>query len=136
MPMEFNKFNFNDCVFLGNSYTMDLLTNLYFYRQAGINENTKGNKNIHPIGPGTLMMDYFSEYGMICLGLYNHEQNMGISDLLSSSSDSIDRFIERKLKQAGHSLDEKNKVNINLNPEKDEIILKGQGALILKWKII
>ena len=64
MPMEFNKFNFNDCVFLGNSYTMDLLTNLYFYRQAGINENTKGNKNIHPIGPGTLMMDYFSEYGI------------------------------------------------------------------------
>ena len=61
---------------------------------------------------------------------------MGISDLLSSSSDSIDRFIERKLKEAGHSLDEKNKVNINLNPEKDEIILKGQGALILKWKII
>ena len=75
---------------------------------------------------------YFSEYGMICLGLYNHEENMGISDLLSSSSDSIDRFIERKLKEAGHSLDEKNKVNINLNPEKDEIILKGQGALILK----
>jgi hypothetical protein len=57
---------------------------------------------------------------------------MGISDLLSSSSDSIDKFIERKLKQAGHSLDEKNKVNINLNPDKDEIISKGQGALVLK----
>ena len=64
MDMEFNKYNFNDCVFLGNSYTMDLLTNLYFYRQAGINENTKGNKNIHPLGPGTLMMEYFSEYGI------------------------------------------------------------------------
>ena len=75
---------------------------------------------------------YFDEYGMICLGLYNHEEKMGISDLLSSSSDTIDEFIERKLKQAGHSLEEKNKVNINLNPDKNEIILKGQGALILK----
>ena len=75
---------------------------------------------------------YFNEFGIICLGLYNHEEKMGISDLLSSSSDTIDRFIERKLKQAGHSLEEKNKVHINLNPDKNVIILKGQGALILK----
>ena len=75
---------------------------------------------------------YFKEFGIICLGLYNKEEKMGISDILSSSSDSIDKFIEQKLKQAGHSLDEKNKVHINLNPDKDEIILKGQGALILK----
>ena len=75
---------------------------------------------------------YFDEFGSICLGLYNHEEKMGISDLLSSNSDTIDEFIERKLKQAGHSLEEKNKVHINLNPGKSEIILKGQGALILK----
>ena len=75
---------------------------------------------------------YFDKFGSICLGLYNYEEKIGISDLLSSSSDSIDQFIERKLKEAGHSLDEKNKVNINLNPDKNEIILKGQGALILK----
>jgi voltage-gated potassium channel len=75
---------------------------------------------------------YFDEFGTICLGLYNYEEKMGISDLLSANSDSIDRFIERKLKEAGHSLDEKNKVNINLNPSKNEIISKGQGALILK----
>ena len=64
MTMEFNKFNFNDCVFLGNSYSMDMLANLYSYRQAGINKNINPNKNIHPLGPGTLMMDYFSEYGI------------------------------------------------------------------------
>ena len=75
---------------------------------------------------------YFDKFGSICLGLYNYEEQIGISDLLSSDSDSIDQFIERKLKEAGHSLDEKNKVNINLNPDKNEIILKGQGALILK----
>ena len=75
---------------------------------------------------------YFDKFGSICLGLYNYEEKIGISDLLSSNSDSIDQFIERKLKEAGHSLEEKNKVNINLNPDKNEIILKGQGALILK----
>ena len=75
---------------------------------------------------------YFDKFGLICLGLYNYEEKIGISDLLSSSSDSIDQFIQRKLKEAGHSLDEKNKVNINLNPDKNEVILKGQGALILK----
>ena len=75
---------------------------------------------------------YFDKFGSICLGLYNYEEKIGISDLLSSNSDSIDQFIERKLKEAGHSLDEKNKVNINLNPDKNEIISKGQGALILK----
>ena len=75
---------------------------------------------------------YFDKFDSICLGLYNYEEKIGISDLLSSNSDSIDQFIERKLKEAGHSLDEKNKVNINLNPDKNEIILKGQGALILK----
>ena len=75
---------------------------------------------------------YFDKFGSICLGLYNYEEKIGISDLLSSNSDSIDQFIEQKLKEAGHSLDEKNKVNINLNPDKNEIISKGQGALILK----
>jgi voltage-gated potassium channel len=75
---------------------------------------------------------YFDKFETICIGLYNYEEKMGISDLLSANSDSIDRFIERKLKEAGHSLDEKNKVNINLNPNRDEIISKGQGALILK----
>ena len=30
-------------------------------------------------------------------------------------------------------MEEKNKLNINLNPNQDDIINKGQGALILKW---
>lgn len=66
MPMEFNMFNVNDCVFLGNSYSMDLLTNLYFYRQNGIiPENIENEKNIHPLGPGTLMHEYFRDYGIM-----------------------------------------------------------------------
>ena len=63
MPIEFNMFNFNDCVFLANSYTMDLLTNLYFYRKERIKPENVKLRNFHPIGPGTLMHDFFREYG-------------------------------------------------------------------------
>ena len=64
MSMEFNMYNFNDCVFLGNSYTMDLLVNLYFYRKDKIREDKVGIRNFHPLGPGTLMHDFYREYGI------------------------------------------------------------------------
>ena len=65
MSMEFDMFNFNDCVFYGNSYTMDLITNMYFYRQFGIEEtNIQNHRNIHPLGPGTLLVEYFRDYGI------------------------------------------------------------------------
>lgn len=65
MALEFNMFNFNDCVFYSNSYTMDLLLNLYFYRQNGIDDHSiYVKKNIHPLGPGTLMHEYFRDYGI------------------------------------------------------------------------
>ncbi len=74
----------------------------------------------------------FSNKGNICLGLYNNEENVGISEILSSDNSVLDRFIEKKLKEAGHSLSEQNKLNVMLNPTKNTIIQKGQGALILK----
>jgi voltage-gated potassium channel len=74
----------------------------------------------------------YSDKANICLGLYNNEENVGISDILSSDNSVLDRFIEKKLKEAGHSLSEQNKLNVMLNPSKNTIIQKGQGALILK----
>ena len=44
----------------------------------------------------------------------------------------LDKFIEDKLRKAGHSLSEQNKFNVILNPAKETIIQNGQGALILK----
>tara|TARA_Y100001960_G_C14714365_1_gene848789 strand:- start:1154 stop:1801 length:648 start_codon:yes stop_codon:yes gene_type:complete len=75
---------------------------------------------------------FFNKYGSICLGLFNNEKNMGISDFLSSDSSALDMFIEQKLNDAGHSLNKKNNVNIMLNPKKDEIIHEEQGAILLK----
>ena len=74
----------------------------------------------------------FTSQGKICLGLYNNEENLGISEILSSDNSVLDRFIEKKLKEAGHSLIEQNKLNLNLNPNKSTIIQKNQGALVLK----
>jgi len=69
MRHEFNMFNLGDICFYGNSYTMDMLVNLYFYRLKVINgnsgHNTKdGDLNFYPIGPGVLMHEYLREYGI------------------------------------------------------------------------
>ena len=75
---------------------------------------------------------FYNTTGSICIGLYNNEKNMGISDFLSSDDSVLDKFIQTKLEKAGHSLDESSNINIILNPDKNEIINKEQGALLLK----
>lgn len=64
MEMEFNMYNISDIVFLGNSYTMDLLINLYAYRQYMLHKADKNIYNVHPLGPGTLMHEYMRDYGI------------------------------------------------------------------------
>lgn len=68
---EFNMFNINDCTFYSDSYTMDLLINVYFYRQKLINEKVNGGKNVKPIGPGVLMHDFCREYGITAIPAFN-----------------------------------------------------------------
>ena len=58
-------------------------------------------------------------------------ENVGFGDFLSSESDALDAFIERKLKEAGHSLSEENKVDVFLNPDNNHIIQRGQGAIVI-----
>jgi hypothetical protein len=61
MPIEFNMVNFNDCVFAANSRTMDKLVNIFHYRMHKINVE---EENVHPMGPGTLMNEYFRDFGL------------------------------------------------------------------------
>ena len=65
---------------------------------------------------------FYNEKNEICIGTFYEEENMGISEFLSSDTSALDKFIENKLKEHGHSLDDKNKLNVNLNPNKDDII--------------
>jgi len=64
MEHEFNMFNINDCVFLSNSYTMDLMMNIYFYRQQKINNTIPNYRNYDIMGPGTLMHEFCRDYGI------------------------------------------------------------------------
>ncbi len=75
---------------------------------------------------------FYNEKNQICIGTYFEQESISISEFLSSDASALDKFIEKKLTEYGHSLDEKNKLNVNLNPNKDDLINKGQGAIILK----
>ena len=101
------------------------------------NSNNKiQNRKIPPNFIGKTFSELFNYFytknNEICLGTYSEEENMDISELLSSDASALDKFIEKKLQEAGHSLDEKNQLSINLNPDKNDLIIKGQGALVLK----
>lgn len=71
------------------------------------------------------------DLGCICVGLYTEEEKMGIADFLSADTSSLDAFIERKLKEAGHSMKHENKVSILMNPKSDHIIKKGERVIII-----
>ena len=75
---------------------------------------------------------FYNEKHEICIGTFYEEKNIGISEFLSSDASALDKFIEKKLEDSGHSFEEKNKLNVDINPNKDTIINKGQGALIVQ----
>ena len=66
MQHEFGMFNIDDCVFYSNSYTMDILVNMYQYRQKLIDSRNKGKEQlwIQQLGPGVLMHEFCKEYGI------------------------------------------------------------------------
>lgn len=66
METEFHMFNTNDMVFYGNSYTMDLVIQMYFYRQQMLDQRDiiKDKLFTGSMGPGVLMQEYFRDYGI------------------------------------------------------------------------
>ena len=66
METEFFMYNLGDICFYSNSYTMDLLVNLYFYRLKMIHERSGvfNKQNFDPLGPGILMHEYCRDYGI------------------------------------------------------------------------
>ena len=73
MDHEFGMFNLDDCVFYGNSYTLDMLVNMYFYRQKNLDCRyeavvkgvpTKEKLCVQQLGPGVLMHEHCRDYGI------------------------------------------------------------------------
>ena len=69
--------------------------------------------------------------GLLCIGIYNEKENLGFSDFLSSDESGLDAFIEKKLTESGRSLDKEQNTSIKLNPDKDYIIKKHEGAIVI-----
>jgi hypothetical protein len=66
---ECGLININDCCFYANSYTMDMIVDLYQYRERGVHingnlDNPEGYLNIQSLGPGTTMGGFFMDYGI------------------------------------------------------------------------
>jgi len=66
------------------------------------------------------------------LGLVSQSEPISLSDFLSADTSFLDAFIEKKLKQAGKSLEEEEKVMVNLNPDDDYVIKRGEQVIVLR----
>jgi len=73
-----------------------------------------------------------NQHNLLVLGVLLEVASIGVSDFLSADTSHLDAFIERKLKEAGKTLGEENKVIVNLNPAKDYIIQENEKAIVLK----
>ena len=76
------------------------------------------------------LFDYYKNNNLLCVGIYTERDAMGYGELLSSEEDGLDRFIERKLKEAGHGLKE-SRIDVQINPPDNFKIKDGQGAILI-----
>lgn len=79
------------------------------------------------------LFDHFrTQHKALLLGVISQVESIGLSDFLAADTSHIDAFIERKLREAGKSFGEENKVFVKLNPEDDYIIQENEKAVILR----
>ncbi len=79
-----------------------------------------------------LFDQYRSQHRELLLGVISQVESIGLSDFLAADTSHIDAFIERKLREAGKSFGEENKVFVKLNPEDDYIIQESERAVVLR----
>lgn len=78
------------------------------------------------------LFDHFREkHGWILISTFSEEQQIGIGEILSSDISAVDAFIERKLKEAGHSLTEESKTAVVVNPGEDYVIKEHEKAIVV-----
>jgi voltage-gated potassium channel len=78
------------------------------------------------------LSEYFrEEEKAILIGVFNESEQIAFTELLSSDTSQLDAYIEKKLKMARHSLGERNKMEINLNPDDDYVIKEKDIAILI-----
>jgi voltage-gated potassium channel len=78
------------------------------------------------------LSEYFrEEEKAILIGVFNESEQIAFTELLSSDTSQLDAYIEKKLKMAGHSLGERNKMEVTLNPDDDYVIKEKDIAILI-----
>lgn len=92
--------------------------------------------DIPPEFVGRSFSDLFDYYrnrkGWLLVSVFSEEEKIGIGEILSSDTSSLDAFIERKLKEAGHSLQEESKMSVVINPQDEYIIKENEKAVVIQ----
>lgn len=70
-PAEYNRINISDVFFFGNSYTMDVVTDIYRFVYAK-HSNFRAD-NIENLGPGVLISEYCNNTNVIFKN-YSHQE--------------------------------------------------------------
>lgn len=70
MRDEYCLVNFNDIIFYGSSFVMDLATNLYFFKMHQFQNKTNISNYEWGFGPGVIMNLFFEEYGIQPIAVY------------------------------------------------------------------
>ena len=78
------------------------------------------------------LFDHFRSKEWVLISVFSEDEQIGIGEILSSDSSALDAFIERKLKEAGHSLGEENKTAVVINPKDDYIIKENEKAIVIQ----
>jgi len=78
------------------------------------------------------LFHFYHSKGWVLISVFSEEEQIGIGEILSSDSSALDAFIERKLKEAGHSLGEESKTEVVINPKENYIIKDNEKAIVIQ----
>ncbi len=78
------------------------------------------------------LFDHFRSKGWVLISVFSEDEQIGIGEILSSDSSALDAFIERKLKEAGHSLGEESKTAVVINPKEKYVIKDNEKAIVIQ----
>ncbi|MBL7074097.1 NAD-binding protein [candidate division KSB1 bacterium] len=78
------------------------------------------------------LASYFKEKkDVILIGLLSEEDILRMDDVLSDDTSSIDAFIKRKFEELGKRKEELERIVVNINPGRDNVIQTGEEALVI-----
>lgn len=79
-----------------------------------------------------LFNHFWKEQSQILVSVFSQEERIGVQEILTADTSSLDAFIERKLRQAGYRLGEESRESVVINPREDYVIRKNEKAIVIR----